>query len=223
MVEQQHPLAGLFSAASRQLESGQRAVQAWCSKLAQNGLSWEQRQRKQIWPGQQSLLQLNLPLASLMTSNYAQGPAGMMVVTPPPTTASPSTTALRKAELGRATWTLLHMLAAQYPACPTRQQKRDVKQFIDSLTRIYPCGECAQHFQEVVRRDPPQVDSQAALAQWTCRVHNVVNQRLQKPVFNCNVVGARWAALDCLSEDEEKLEQPRSACEMLGQAGSRRF
>ncbi|GFH10497.1 sulfhydryl oxidase, partial [Haematococcus lacustris] len=103
------------------------------------------------------------------------------------------------------------MLAAQYPTCPTRQQKRDVKQFIDSLTRIYPCGECAQHFQEVVRRDPPQVDSQAALAQWTCRVHNVVNQRLQKPVFNCNVVGARWAALDCLSEDEEKLEQPRSA------------
>ncbi|XP_022869275.1 FAD-linked sulfhydryl oxidase ERV1 isoform X2 [Olea europaea var. sylvestris] len=32
-----------------------------------------------------------------------------------------------KEELGRATWTFLHTLAAQYPDKPTRQQKKDVK------------------------------------------------------------------------------------------------
>ncbi|CAA2967255.1 FAD-linked sulfhydryl oxidase ERV1 [Olea europaea subsp. europaea] len=33
-----------------------------------------------------------------------------------------------KEELGRATWTFLHTLAAQYPDKPTRQQKKDVKE-----------------------------------------------------------------------------------------------
>ncbi|KAL9333622.1 hypothetical protein Peur_073761 [Populus x canadensis] len=33
-----------------------------------------------------------------------------------------------KEELGRATWTFLHTLAAQYPEHPTRQQKKDVKE-----------------------------------------------------------------------------------------------
>lgn len=55
------------------------------------------------------------------------------------------------AELGRATWTFLHMLAAQYPDRPTRQQKRDVKQLIECLTRVYPCASCASHFKEIVK------------------------------------------------------------------------
>jgi hypothetical protein len=33
-------------------------------------------------------------------------------------------------ELGRATWTLLHTLAAQYPEKPTRQQRRDAKRLV---------------------------------------------------------------------------------------------
>ena len=33
-------------------------------------------------------------------------------------------------ELGRATWTLLHTLAAQYPERPTRQQRKDAKQLV---------------------------------------------------------------------------------------------
>ena len=38
--------------------------------------------------------------------------------------------ALNKEELGRATWTLLHGIAAQYPEQPSRQQKKDVKQLV---------------------------------------------------------------------------------------------
>jgi hypothetical protein len=56
-----------------------------------------------------------------------------------------------KEDLGRATWTFLHTLAAQFPEHPTRQQQRDARQLIDSLTRIYPCADCAKHFQELVR------------------------------------------------------------------------
>lgn len=56
-----------------------------------------------------------------------------------------------KEELGRATWVFLHTLAAQFPEHPTRQQQKDARQLIDSLTRIYPCADCAQHFQELVK------------------------------------------------------------------------
>eukprot|EP00798_Chlamydomonas_sp_ICE-L_P013374 gene13374-19219_t len=88
--------------------------------------------------------------------------------------APPSQGATSKAELGRATWTFLHTLAAQYPDQPSRQQQKDVKQLVDILTRIYPCSECAGHFKEIVS--------------------------IGKPTFNCNYVGARWSPLDCDAE-----------------------
>ncbi|KAK3013911.1 hypothetical protein RJ639_009439 [Escallonia herrerae] len=62
-----------------------------------------------------------------------------------------SATPVTREELGRATWTLLHTLAAQYPDKPTRQQKKDVKELMGILSRIYPCKECADHFKEVLR------------------------------------------------------------------------
>ncbi|XP_028957951.2 FAD-linked sulfhydryl oxidase ERV1 isoform X1 [Malus domestica] len=58
---------------------------------------------------------------------------------------------LTKEELGRSTWTFLHTLAAQYPDKPTRQQKKDVKELMSILSRMYPCKECADHFQEILR------------------------------------------------------------------------
>jgi FAD-linked sulfhydryl oxidase len=101
-----------------------------------------------------------------------------------------------KEELGTATWVFLHTLAAQYPDTPSSRQKRDVRNLIDILTRVYPCGECAEHFQDIVRAHPPQVESREALSRWTCEVHNVVNRSLGKPVFNCDFVHGRWQGLE---------------------------
>ncbi|XP_043708422.1 FAD-linked sulfhydryl oxidase ERV1 [Telopea speciosissima] len=104
---------------------------------------------------------------------------------------------LTKEELGRSTWTLLHTIAAQFPDHPTRQQRRDVKELMDILSRIYPCKECADHFKQVLRASPVQAGSQAEFAQWLCHVHNVVNRSLGKPNFPCQRVDARWGKLDC--------------------------
>lgn len=82
-----------------------------------------------------------------------------------------------KEELGRATWTFLHTLAAQYPERPTRQQKKDVKELMAILSRMYPCKECADHFKEILRGNPVQAGSQHEFSQWLCHVHNVVNRR----------------------------------------------
>jgi len=114
-----------------------------------------------------------------------------------PHAASGAADASRKAELGRATWTLLHMLAAQFPEKPTRQQQRDAKELIGCLTRIYPCADCASHWQQIVKKDPPTVGSREQLQQWMCRTHNSVNRSLGKPTFNCDLAAARWTPLDC--------------------------
>ena len=111
-----------------------------------------------------------------------------------------------KEEVGRATWTFLHTLAAQYPDHPTRQQRRDARTLIDVLTRMYPCGECARHFRAVVAAHPPQVASRAEFSGWMCQVHNVVNRSLDKPTFNCDLVGSRWAGLECDEEEACSLD-----------------
>ncbi|KAK4401771.1 FAD-linked sulfhydryl oxidase ERV1 [Sesamum angolense] len=102
-----------------------------------------------------------------------------------------------KEELGRATWTFLHTLAAQYPDKPTRQQRKDVKELMAILSRMYPCKECADHFKEVIRANPVQAGSHHEFSQWLCHVHNVVNRSLGKPVFLCERVDARWGKLEC--------------------------
>ena len=114
-----------------------------------------------------------------------------------------------KEELGTATWTFLHTLAAQYPDRPSSRQKRDARNLIDIMTRLYPCGECAEHFQEIVRASPPDVGSRSGLTQWMCDVHNAVNRSLDKPVFNCDFVRGRWPGLEdedgrgCSGDDRE--------------------
>lgn len=102
-----------------------------------------------------------------------------------------------KEQVGRATWTFLHTLAAQYPEHPTYRQKRDARNLIDIMTRMYPCGECAEHFSEVVKACPPRVNSRHEFSQWMCRVHNIVNRSIGKPEFNCSYVSSRWEAIDC--------------------------
>ncbi|KAK9097191.1 hypothetical protein Sjap_022688 [Stephania japonica] len=122
-----------------------------------------------------------------------------------------------KEELGRCTWTFLHTLAAQFPDRPTRQQKKDVKELMAILSRVYPCKDCADHFREVLRiltanviiANPVQAGSQAEFSRWLCHVHNVVNRSLGKPIFPCQRIDARWGKLEC---------QDR-ACDLEGSTG----
>ncbi|KAF1858651.1 hypothetical protein Lal_00044684 [Lupinus albus] len=147
------------------------------------------------------------PIFSISSSSKAQPLAKITFVNPGDNVLKgKSATPAAKEELGRATWTFLHTLAAQYPDNPTRQQKKDVKELVHILTRMYPCKDCADHFKEVIRANPVQVGSHAEFSQWLCHVHNVVNRSLDKPVFPCERVDARWGKLEC----EQK------QCEIIG-------
>ncbi|MBW0475014.1 hypothetical protein O181_014729 [Austropuccinia psidii MF-1] len=93
--------------------------------------------------------------------------------------------ATAKAELGRATWKFLHTMAARFPEKPTEDEREALKSFIYLFSRLYPCGDCARHFQELLKEYPPQTSSRITASMHLCSLHNKVNKRLGKPQYNC--------------------------------------
>ncbi|CAG2058530.1 unnamed protein product [Timema podura] len=86
---------------------------------------------------------------------------------------------LDKDELGRKTWSFLHTMAAYYPEKPSLYQENDVKQFFSTFSRL-------------LKVSPPATKSQEELSQWLCKIHNSVNERLGKSLFDCSRVNERW-------------------------------
>ncbi|KAI0028820.1 ERV/ALR sulfhydryl oxidase domain-containing protein [Vararia minispora EC-137] len=107
--------------------------------------------------------------------------------------------ATAKAELGRATWKLLHTMTLRYPEAPTDDEREALNSYFHLMSRLYPCGECAAEFQELLKKYPPQTSSRRSASLWLCSVHNRVNERLGKPRFDCAHLDATY---DCGCGDD---------------------
>ena len=90
-------------------------------------------------------------------------------------------------ELGWATWTLLHTMAAYYPDRPTDAQARSADSCVRGLADLYPCADCAEGFREFVRSHPPRVSTRRDFVVWVCELHNDVNEKLGKDAVPCDV------------------------------------
>lgn len=106
-----------------------------------------------------------------------------------------------RAELGRASWKLFHTMMARFPEQPTADDSLALKTYIQLFARLYPCGDCASHFQKLIAKYPPQTSSRDAAAGWACFVHNQVNKRLKKDQFDCHKIGDFY---DCGCGDDKK-------------------
>ncbi|KAI5857905.1 hepatopoietin protein [Tricharina praecox] len=103
-------------------------------------------------------------------------------------------------QLGRASWTLLHSIAATYPSTATPSQQADMSQFLQIFGRIYPCWSCAADFRAWMAAPKPGsgktldevVKGRKTLGKWLCEAHNDVNQKLGKNVFDCGRWEERW-------------------------------
>ncbi|KAI3393533.1 hypothetical protein diail_4169 [Diaporthe ilicicola] len=120
--------------------------------------------------------------------------------TPASTTPRPSTVATTAPNdcpadveaLGRSSWTLLHSIAATYPATPSSSQQNDLATFVRLFSRLYPCWVCADDFQGYIEKDPVKAGSRGEFGKWLCDAHNDVNKKLGKPVFDCSKWEERW-------------------------------
>ena len=95
-------------------------------------------------------------------------------------------------ELGRSTWTWLHSMAAKYPSNPTSEQQTGMTSLMYNFARFYPCEKCSYHVIQQMQQRPPEVTSKIAFENYLCWLHNTVNERLGKPLFQCNNLDQRW-------------------------------
>ncbi|CAK9299478.1 unnamed protein product [Gordionus sp. m RMFG-2023] len=95
-------------------------------------------------------------------------------------------------ELGKVSWSFLHTLAAYYPKEPSNEDKKDMETFINLVAKFYPCDICAEDFKNQIKRNFPKLKSQFDLSMWLCQIHNEINERLNKPRFDCSKVFQRW-------------------------------
>lgn len=115
-------------------------------------------------------------------------------------------------ELGRATWKFLHTLTLRFPEHPTAQQSHDFKEFFRLFSLLYPCGDCAAHFQALLQEMPPQAASRRNAALWLCGAHNKVNARLGKPQFDCDKLDS---AYDCGCAPSKPADSDAAAADAL--------
>merc|ERR1712070_388786 len=91
--------------------------------------------------------------------------------------------------LGRRTWFFLHTYAAKFPDEPTEADKASIRGLIASLGQNYPCPICRAHLQGKLMSPelgPVNAESRTSLALWVCKLHNMVNKALEKPIHPCN-------------------------------------
>ncbi|SPQ97296.1 unnamed protein product (mitochondrion) [Plasmodiophora brassicae] len=111
---------------------------------------------------------------------------------PSPATRKRDECPLDRAELGRRSWSLLHTMAAYYPDRPSKSEEQHMMEFMARFAQFYPCATCREHLKRDLVAHPPQTGSRHLFSQWMCQMHNRVNRRLGKPLFDCSKVGERW-------------------------------
>lgn len=89
--------------------------------------------------------------------------------------------------LGRALWTLLHTYAHGFPDTPAERDIEAARSWLTAFNEIVRENStgcrCAQHWDAILRDEPPDLTSRAHFYWWTVAVHNQVNARLGKPVI----------------------------------------
>lgn len=86
------------------------------------------------------------------------------VAPPPPPPQAPS-----PAEVGRSTWTFLHVMAAAYPESPDDRTQREAFSLLKALGTLYPCRWCREDWSNYIMDHPPAVQSRHDLEQWMCQ------------------------------------------------------
>ena len=90
---------------------------------------------------------------------------------------------------GPAGWTFLHAITFEFPERPTYEERLSMSMLMWSVADLLPCQQCCHEFTSVLEEysicpDCPIIKGgRSVLAPWLVKVHNEVNERLNKPHF----------------------------------------
>ncbi len=88
---------------------------------------------------------------------------------------------------GPAGWTFLHAITFEFPERPSYEQRLSMSMLMWSVAELLPCQQCCAEFTNVLEEyaicpDCPIIKGgRSVLAPWLVKVHNEVNERLDKP------------------------------------------
>ena len=79
---------------------------------------------------------------------------------------------------GPHAWIFLHSVTMNYPDNPTHQDKKEMKDFFNSLRYVLPCEKCSKNLQFNMMKYPltdNMLSSRDSLVRWLIEIHNMVN------------------------------------------------
>lgn len=81
---------------------------------------------------------------------------------------------------GPPAWIFLHTVAHNYPLKPTRQDRKNYKNFFKSIGYILPCKYCRMSYQQYYKELPITrfLNCRENVAYWIFLIHNKVNAKL---------------------------------------------
>lgn len=99
---------------------------------------------------------------------------------------------------GPALWSTLHTMTFNYPQNPTDAEKQQYYQFFQALQYVLPCDSCRKHYGKGITQTypiQPALKNRDTLSRWLVMFHNVVNQRLGKPIVSYESVKHKYETL----------------------------
>ena len=82
-------------------------------------------------------------------------------------------------------WRTLHIASLAYTDKPTERQKRNMKNFYESMVDVIPCPICRHHYEQNLKELPidEALNSHMGLIVWVWTMHNKINVQLEKREF----------------------------------------
>lgn len=84
---------------------------------------------------------------------------------------------------GPSGWLFLHTVTFNYPTNPSEEDKKNYKEFFDSLKNVIPCPICSEHYKENIKNNPIKLNSKDELIEWLFDIHNSVNKFKGEKVY----------------------------------------
>lgn len=95
---------------------------------------------------------------------------------------------------GPAFWKSLHSVASQVSKNPSEAERTGLVAFFESLRFALPCNMCKHDYFNILAKHPvhPYTASKELLSEWVWRLHNTVNQKLDKPLYPFSIITALY-------------------------------
>ncbi len=96
---------------------------------------------------------------------------------------------MTKERMGHITWLYMHGTLQNLTCSQTdilsKKQVLAIEKLFESIEELLSCPDCRAHFKELRKENPiPKSLSKKTMCRYGCFLHNAVNKRLKKPIFD---------------------------------------